>query len=75
VVRGSGGFPIVNLDLVWGGQGLAREEEEKLPGTPGAANYRHILDRMNAIIDYLNKKKSVPYSKHLLTLRGFAHCP
>ena len=31
-------------------------------GLPGAAVHRHILDRMNAINDYFNKKKAARYA-------------
>jgi len=37
-----------------GGEGLARVEERGRLGIPGSC---HILDRMNAINDYLKKKK------------------
>ena len=38
-----------------GGQRLARRGGEKPPGQPGAAVYRHTLDRVNAINDSLKK--------------------
>jgi len=41
--------PSKNYQIGTYGQGLARVEERGHLGTPGAAVYRHILDRMNAI--------------------------
>jgi len=43
--------------IAWGGQRLACRGGEKPPGQPGAAVYRHTLDRVNAINDSLKKKK------------------
>jgi len=48
----------------WVGDGRGRTQEEIWedggPGQPGAAVYRHTLDRVNAINDSLKKKKKAP---------------
>ena len=54
MVRGSGGFRYVNVDST-GRVGTDSCGGERPPGTPGAAVHRHILDRVNAINDSLNK--------------------